>query len=167
MPLLKICKYPDPVLKKMAEPVEDINEEIKMILRDMAETMYANAGVGLAAPQVGRSLRLIVLDTQQPDEESGLLKLINPRITEKQGKKKGEEGCLSCPGLVTEVGRFETVTVTARLPDGSDTEIAAEGILSTALQHEIDHLDGILLVDRLSSLRRGLYYKRRIKENEK
>jgi peptide deformylase len=126
--------------------------------------MYANNGVGLAAPQVGETLRLIVLDVHQGENGGQLLKLINPRITEKEGKRKSEEGCLSLPGLIVEVDRAEKVVVEALGPDGNEKRIEAEGLLSVALQHEIDHLDGVLLVDRLSVLRRNLYQKRRLRE---
>jgi peptide deformylase len=130
----------------------------------MAEAMYASNGVGLAASQVGESLRLIVLDVNREENGSELLKLVNPTITERSGRIESEEGCLSLPDLVVEVDRDEKVVVEALLPDGTPTRIEAEGLLSIALQHEIDHLDGILLVDRLSSLRRNLYLKKRLKE---
>ncbi len=166
MALLTICKYPDPCLKKTSVPVESVTEEIHRLLENMTETMYANDGIGLAAPQVGKNLRLIVLDLKRGDTEGQLFKLINPRIVEKQGTIKWEEGCLSLPDLMVDVDRFETVTVEAIGPDGQPVTIEADDLLSICLQHEIDHLDGILLVDRLSSLRRAYYCKKRIKEEE-
>jgi len=166
MALLPIRKYPDPCLKKASAPVETIDGEIHKLLENMAETMYANDGIGLAAPQVGINLRLIVLDVKQGDQEGQLLKLINPKITHKQEEIKWEEGCLSLPELIVEVDRFESVTVEALSPEGQPLSIEADGLLSICLQHEIDHLDGVLLVDRLSSLRRSWYYKKRIKEEE-
>ncbi len=165
MALLDIHTYPDPVLKMVSKPVETIDERIRTLLQDMAETMYANSGVGLAASQVGVNLRMIVVDANRDEEGSQLLKLINPRITNKTGKFKSEEGCLSLPELIVEADRFETVEVEALQPDGTPTRIQAEGLLSIALQHEIDHLDGILLTDRLSSLRRSLYNKKRVRED--
>ena len=167
MSTLTIHAYPDPVLKGESAPVETITDQVRHLLDDMAETMYLNNGIGLAAPQVGESLRLIVVDVERGEEGDTLLKLVNPRIVEKQGETKSEEGCLSCPDLLVEVNRFETVTVEALLPDGKETKIEAEGLLAICLQHEIDHLDGVLLVDRLSSLRRALYHKKRVKEDAK
>ncbi len=167
MALLNIAKYPDPVLKKMCQPVETIDEEILQLLQDMAETMYANNGVGLAAPQVGRNLRLIVVDAKRGEEESRLLRLINPRITEKSGEIKSEEGCLSLPELIVEVDRFERVQLEALLPSGEPVIIEADGLLAIAFQHETDHLDGTLLVDRLSSLRRSLYGRKMAREESK
>ncbi len=166
MALLTVCTYPNPCLKKTSAEVETINEEIRRLLEDMAETMYANDGIGLAAPQVGQNLRLIVLDVKRGDQDGQLLKLINPRIVEKQGNIKWEEGCLSLPDLIVETDRFKTVAVEALGPDGQPITIEADDLLSICLQHEIDHLEGIILVDRLSSLRRSYYYKKRIKEEE-
>jgi peptide deformylase len=167
MSILRIRTYPDPVLKGKCPPVERVTDDVRRLLDDMAETMYLNSGIGLAAPQVGERLRLIVVDVQRHEEGDTLLKLINPRIVDKQGETESEEGCLSCPDLLVEVNRFENVTVEALLPDGKETTIEADGLLAVCLQHEIDHLDGVLLVDRLSSLRRNLYQKKRIKEDAK
>ena len=164
MSVLTIHTYPDPVLKNPGAPVQEIDQEVRRLLDDMAETMYLNNGIGLAAPQVGVALRLIVVDVNRGEGGDTLLKLVNPRIVDRQGKTKSEEGCLSCPELLVEVERAETVRVKATLPDGEETTIDAEGLLSVCLQHEIDHLDGVLLVDRLSSLRKGLYHKKRVKE---
>jgi len=167
MPIMRIRTYPDPVLKGPSESVQAVNEQVRRLLDDMAETMYLNNGIGLAAPQVGEKLRLIVLNVQRGETGDTLLKLINPRIVESQGKTKSEEGCLSLPDLLVEVERAEAVTVEALLPDGKETRIEAEGLLGICIQHEIDHLDGVLLVDRLSSLRRSLYQKKRLKEASK
>jgi len=167
MSSLTIRTYPDPVLKGECAPVETITDKVRRLLDDMAETMYLNNGIGLAAPQVGERVRLIVLDVERGEEGDTLLKLVNPRIIEKQGETKSEEGCLSCPDLLIEVNRFESVTVEALSPDGRETTIEAAGLLAICLQHEIDHLDGVLLVDRLSSLRRTLYQKKRVKEDAK
>lgn len=164
MALLDIRTYPDPVLKKLSKPVETLDERVRNLFQDMAETMYANNGVGLAAPQVGVNLRMIVVDANRGEEGNQLLKLVNPRITYTEGNRKSEEGCLSLPELVVEVDRFEKVMIEALLLNGDPVKVEAEGLLSIALQHEIDHLDGILLVDRLSSLRRNLYHKKRLRE---
>lgn len=167
MSVRQIRTYPDPVLRGLSQRVPRITEAVCRLLDDMAETMYLNNGIGLAAPQVGEKLRLVVVDVQRGEKGNTLLKLINPRIVERQGKTKGEEGCLSLPDLLVEVDRAETVTVEAHLPDGTETRIQAEGLLGICLQHEIDHLDGVLLVDRLSSLRRSLYTRKRSKEEAK
>ena len=167
MSTLRIRTYPDPALKRACRPVETITDGVRRLLDELAETMYLNNGIGLAAPQVGESFRLIVVDVRRGEEENSLLKLVNPRIVEGQGRTKSEEGCLSCPDLLVEVDRFEKVRVEALLPDGKSTTIEADGLLGVCLQHEIDHLDGVLLVDRLSSLRRSLYQRKRIKEDSR
>lgn len=167
MSSLRIHTYPDPILKETCIPVETITDDIRALLDNMAETMYLNNGIGLAAPQVGERHRLIVVDVERGEKGNTLFKLVNPRIVERQGEAKSEEGCLSCPDLLVEVNRSGTVTVEALLPDGTETRIEAEGLLAICLQHEIDHLDGVLLVDRLSSLRRNLYHKKRVREDSK
>lgn len=167
MSSLRIHTYPDPVLRAKCAPVAGVTDEIRRLLDDMAETMYMNSGIGLAGPQVGKNVRVIVVDVERGEKGDTLLKLVNPRIAERQGETKSEEGCLSCPDLIVEVGRAEVVTVEALLPDGTETRVQAEGLLAICLQHEIDHLDGILLVDRLSSLRRSFYQKKRVREDAK
>jgi peptide deformylase len=137
----------DPVLRERALVVREITPPIRQLLDDMAETMYDAEGVGLAAPQVGISKRLIVIDVQ---DENGLLKLINPEITQRDGRESAVEGCLSFPGRAGEVDRDLSVTVRAQDPQGNVVEICASGLLARAFQHEIDHLDGILFVDRVS-----------------
>lgn len=167
MSRLTIRTYPDPVLKGRCAPVETITDDVRRLLDDMAETMYLNNGIGLAAPQVGETSRLIVVDVKRGEEGDTLLKLVNPRIVDGQGETRSEEGCLSCPDLLVEVKRFESVVVEAFQPDGKETTLEADGLLAICLQHEIDHLDGVLLVDRLSTLRRSLYQKKRLKEDAK
>lgn len=167
MATLTIRTYPDPFLKERCAPVRTITDDVRELLDDMAETMYLNNGIGLAAPQVGRRLRLVVVDVHRGARGDTLLKLINPRIVEKQGATTSEEGCLSLPDLVVEVERFQKLTVEALLPDGGQTRVEADGLLAICLQHEIDHLDGVLLVGRLSSLRRTLYHRKRLKEASK
>jgi peptide deformylase len=140
-----IRKTGDPVLREAARDVKEITPQILALLDDMVDTMADAEGVGLAAPQVGISKRLIIVDVR---DEHGLLKMINPVIVSRQGKETDIEGCLSFPGIVGEVERDEQVTVQALGADGRQLEICAVGLLARALQHEIDHLDGILLVDR-------------------
>ncbi|MBT9139986.1 MAG: Peptide deformylase 1 [Dehalococcoidia bacterium] len=137
----------DPALREVALEVKKITPQVRKLLDELAETMYAAEGVGLAAPQVGIAKRLIVIDAQ---DQNGLLKLINPLIIERKGKEKAPEGCLSFPGVVGEVERDEIVTVQATDPDGHTVQICASGLLARAFQHEIDHLDGILFVDRVT-----------------
>ncbi len=141
-----IRKKGDAVLRDVSREVKVITPQLLVLLDDMVETMVDADGVGLAAPQVGINKRLIVVDIR---DENGLLKLINPVIVDKDGsKEKAVEGCLSFPGIAGEVERDEKVTVRALGPDGKTIEICAAGLLARALQHEIDHLDGILFVDR-------------------
>ena len=165
MALRQILEYPNPLLKKRAAPVASIGGELVALVEDMAETMYAAPGVGLAATQVGVGQRVVVLDVRNADEPPGkrLLKLINPEIVEREGEIVWEEGCLSVPDLTTPVTRARRVVVRAWTPDEREVEVEADELLAVALQHEIDHLDGTLLVDRLSRLKRDLYRARRRK----
>lgn len=146
MAIRVIRKNGDPVLRELAREVNEITPQIKQLLDDMAETMYDAEGVGLAAPQVGIGKRLLVIDAL---DEHGLLKLINPVIVSRSGRETAVEGCLSFPGVAGEVERSEDVTVRALDPDGKTVEFCATGLLARAFQHEIDHLDGILFVDRV------------------
>ena len=165
MALLRIVEYPDPVLKTRATPVANLTGDVAKLVESMAETMYAAPGIGLAAPQVGVSQRIIVLDVRGADGEQGkgLLKLVNPEIVEREGEIVWEEGCLSVPDLTTPVARARRVVVRAWTPEEREIEVEADELLAVALQHEIDHLDGTLLVDRLSRLKRDLYRARRRK----
>ena len=158
MSILKILTYPDPVLKKKAKPVEMINVRIKNLVEDMLETMYAAPGIGLAAPQVGESLRVITVDVTRKEE--GLIVLINPEIISGEGECTEEEGCLSVPDLKEIVQRKEKVLVKGLDLEGRKIQIPAEGLLAIAFQHEIDHLDGILIIDRVSRLKRGIFKKK-------
>lgn len=161
MAVLKILVYPNPILRKKSAPVEKIDKEIEKLLDDMAETMYDAPGVGLAAPQVGVNLRVIVVDVSPRDENSpGLIELINPEIISSEGEQWGEEGCLSIPGFLSDVKRKEKVRVRGLNRKGETVEIEAEELLARAFQHEIDHLDGILFIDRLSRLKRELLKKK-------
>ncbi len=150
MAVLEIRKAGDKVLKEQAAPVAKIDRRVKKLLEDMAETMYAANGVGLAAPQVGSSLRAIVLDAGD-----GLLELVNPVITAAEGCELGNEGCLSIPGMYGEVERCAKVKVEGLSREGKKVVVEGEGFLARVLQHEIDHLDGVLFIERASSLYKG------------
>jgi peptide deformylase len=169
MALLRIRKFPDEVLKRPARPVENINGDLNLLIDSMAQTMYAAPGVGLAAPQVGDSRRVVVLDTDHEEPGKHLLKLINPRVVEAEGKIIWEEGCLSVIDYSAEVERAAKVLVRAWTPEQKEIEIEAEELLAVALQHEIDHLDGKLFIDRISRIKRELYrrkLKKMIKEGK-
>ena len=169
MALLRIRKFPDDVLKRPARPVENINGDLNSLVDSMAQTMYAAPGVGLAAPQVGESKRIIVLDTDHEEPGKHLLKLINPRVVQTEGKIVWEEGCLSVIDYSAEVERAAKVLVRAWTPEQKEIEIEAEELLAVALQHEIDHLDGKLFIDRISRIKRELYrrkLKKMIKEGK-
>jgi peptide deformylase len=152
----------DPVLREPAQAVEDVSDGIRDLVEDMFETMYHAQGVGLAAPQVGVSERVIVVDVHGADEdEVGAVALINPRVVESsRTKDKAPEGCLSIPGMEEVVERPSMVTVIGLTPDGEDVTLEVSGLLSRAIQHEIDHLDGILFIDRVSPLKRRLLMRK-------
>lgn len=167
--ILEIVKYPSPVLKKKASPVGKVDRSIQELIENMFETMYAAPGVGLAAPQVGISQRILIIDvgrleneTYKPDPKV----LINPVFKGKEGKIIWEEGCLSLPQLIIPVERSQKVVVEGLDRNGKPVTYLGEDLLAVALQHEIDHLDGILLIDRLSRLKRDLY-KKKLEKNER
>lgn len=151
MSRLQILRYPDPRLYKVAAPVEEIDEGIRTLVADMAETMYAAPGVGLAATQVNVHKQVIVIDAS--DTRDRLLTLINPEIIAASGSADCEEGCLSVPGIYEKVERAERVTVRARRLDGDTFSIEAEGLLAVCIQHEMDHLKGRVFVEYLSRLK--------------
>ena len=163
MALRRILKFPAPDLKKTAVTVNDIDGTVDEVLRDMTETMYAAPGVGLAAPQVGVGQRLVTLDVDHEDRGKQLLQLINPVIVEREGMVLSEEGCLSVVDFSAEVRRSAKIVVKAWTLDQREVAIEADGLLAVALQHEIDHLDGKLFIDRLTPLKRDSY-KRRVKK---
>lgn len=163
MAILEILTYPDPVLRKVAAPVKNINAKTARLIDDMLETMYAAPGVGLAAPQVGASQRIIVMDVDHENPHKQIYKLINPVITRAEGDIVWEEGCLSVVDFTAEVRRAAQVEVVALDENEKELKIEAEGLLAIALQHEIDHLDGKLFIDRISRLKRELYTRRRKK----
>lgn len=147
----EILVYPDPFLARKALPVAVVDDRVRALIRDMFETMYAAEGVGLAATQVGVGKRVIVVDVSPVDETIAPVAVVNPEIVEREGSVTGVEGCLSVPGVQGEVRRAETVEVHGKDEQGRPVRIRAAGILSRALQHEIDHLDGVLFIDRVSS----------------
>jgi peptide deformylase len=163
MAILEILKYPEPVLSKVAGPVKNVSAKTVKLLGDMLDTMYAAPGVGLAAPQVGVSERIVVLDIDHENPGKQVYKLINPVITRAEGEVVWEEGCLSVVDFTAEVRRAAQVEVVALDEREKELKIAAEGLLAVALQHEIDHLDGKLFIDRISRLKRELYSRRRKK----
>ncbi len=160
MALLRIRKFPDPVLKTEARPVDNIDGSLNHFVDSMVQTMYAAPGVGLAATQVGEARRIIVLDTDHENIGKHLLKLINPEIVEREGSIVWEEGCLSVIDYNADVERSSKVLVRAWTPDEKPIEIEASDLLAVALQHEIDHLDGKLFIDRISRIKRDLYKRR-------
>ena len=163
MSLLKIFEYPAPILKKKAFPVENIDGGINCLIDDMIETMYDLEGVGLAAPQVGRSLSLAVLDVPLDKDHirgENLMVLINPEITTHEGETTYDEGCLSIPKYTVEVSRWEKVTVNALDRNGNDITIDADGLLAIAIQHEVDHLNGLLIINRISGLKRSIFERK-------
>lgn len=160
MAVLEIRKYPEKILKQRALPVTSMDKALQTLIDNMIETMYAAPGVGLAAPQVGISKRLAVIDISTKDTDIPLMVLINPVLLHGEGSVEFEEGCLSIPDYAVRVERSEKVKVRAMNREGKDMEIDAEGLLAIALQHEIDHLDGVLLIDRISPIKREFFKKR-------
>ncbi|MDY7001844.1 MAG: peptide deformylase [Thermodesulfobacteriota bacterium] len=156
----EVVAYPDPVLTRGTKKITEITPEIRSLAEDMAETMYAKDGVGLAATQVGESWRLAVVDVSGPKERSSLILLVNPEIIETSGEVDSEERCLSVPGFQAKFKRAAKVKVKAQDLDGKEFVIDAEDLLAICLQHEIDHLDGRLILDRSSRLKRSLYDKK-------
>lgn len=158
MAIHKILYLPDPRLREVAKPVVNFDEHLDILIDDMFETMYDANGVGLAAPQIGVSLRLSVIDVV--GDKSNQLVIINPEIINSEGSKKFEEGCLSVPGAYDTVIRAEKVTVRALDRQGNPFELSADGLLAECLQHEIDHLNGKLFVDLLSPLKKAMARKK-------
>ena len=163
MAIRKIIHYPEPLLKQKSAPVTEFNDELKQLADDMAETMYAAPGVGLAAPQVGVLQRLIVLDCSSKDAENDLIIAVNPEVISGSGDSLEEEGCLSVPGYYASVKRYSEVTMRYQDTAGNVHERQADGLLAIGIQHEIDHLEGILFVDRLSPLKRSMFKKKYLK----
>jgi peptide deformylase len=160
MAVLKVRKYGDPVLRRRAAPVAEITPEIRRMVDDMIETMYDEVGIGLAAPQVGISLRLMVVGHEKT---VGARAIVNPVIAEQGGEVTAEEGCLSLPGIFAAVTRAEWVRLEGQDLDGQPVSIKARGLTARVFQHEMDHLDGVLFIDRLDAMTRDRI-KRRIKK---
>jgi peptide deformylase len=154
MAIREIRKYPDPVLRKKAAPVKIVSEDLRRLVDDMVETMYAEPGVGLAAPQIGVSLRLLVTDITVGEKPDSLIVLVNPKIVSASGRAIEEEGCLSIPGIRAEIPRAESVEIRGWDLDQREVSVKARGYLARAFQHEMDHLDGILIWDRMSKIQR-------------
>jgi peptide deformylase len=163
MALRRILHYPEPLLKEKSLPVTEFDDELKQLAADMVETMYDAPGVGLAAPQVGELKRLIILDCSAKDEPDDLIVAVNPEIVAGEGESLEEEGCLSVPGYWASVKRYGKATMRYQDVEGNTHEREAEGLLAVGMQHEIDHLEGILFVDRLSPLKRSMFKKKYMK----
>lgn len=164
MAIREILKYPNPLLRKKASPVTAFNAQLKELIADMAETMYAAPGVGLAANQIGVLQQIIVVDVSPKEEKNKLIPLINPEILEGEGSVVDEEGCLSVVDYSANVERFSHIKVRARNLEGQEIQFEADGWFARVIQHEVDHLDGKLFIDHLSSLKRALYKKKRRKQ---
>lgn len=170
MALLEIVTYPEKSLSMPSKKVDIIDEEIRQLIHDMGETMFHESGIGLAAPQVGVNKRILVYDARAEDpnddgSEPKITALINPEIVQTSGSQLSEnEGCLSVVDFRADVKRYERVTVKAQDMDGNPLEFDAQGLMAVIMQHEIDHLDGILFIDRISTLKRAMYKKKRMKQ---
>ena len=165
--LRKILTEPDPILRKKCEPLEKVDKEIQKLMDDMLETMYAAPGIGLAAIQVGILKRLVVIDISKAEEKKNPIFLINPQIIHKSKKTSVyEEGCLSLPGQFAEIERPAECTLKYVDYDGREKELKADGLLATCIQHEVDHLNGILFIDYLSKLKKDMIIKKLIKQKK-
>ena len=169
MAVLKIAKYPDPVLEKPGEPVTEFDEELKKLVEDMFETMYAAPGVGLAAPQVGVQKRVFVMDCSGGRDPAQRLAMINPEVLRTEGEQTGEEGCLSFPGIFFPVKRAMRAVVRAQDVNGNELEVDGLELTARCMLHETDHCDGILFIERTTPLKRQMakrQIKKRIKARE-
>jgi len=161
-----ILHYPDKRLREAGKKVEAVTPEIKKLVEDMAETMYAAPGVGLAATQIGELYQIFVIDIADQDEASDLKVFINPELVETEGEITWQEGCLSFPGVQEEIERSARVRVRAQDKDGTWFELEAEGLLAVAIQHEYDHLQGKLMIDRMGPLKKRLTHRKMVKRAE-
>ena len=166
MTALEVLQFPDPRLKRLSEPVTGPAAVLRALADDMLAVMYDEPGIGLAAPQVGHAIRLVVMDTDWSDEgaERNPTIILNPKIVEREGKILWEEGCLSVPDFTAEVERAERIVVRYRNLDDREIREDVSGLRAVCFQHEIDHLDGVLFIDRISRLKRSLYVNRRKKQ---
>ena len=158
--ILEIKKFPDKVLRNISKPVDKVDEELLKLIDDMFETMYVAPGIGLAAPQVGVLKRLVVIDITAGEDKSKQIAFINPEILEMRGEEEGEEGCLSVPGEYEIVKRASYVKVKYLNKEGETVELEAKGLFARAIQHEIDHLNGKLFIDKLSPIRKEMVKKK-------
>ena len=161
-----ILHYPDPRLREKGRHVDAVTDEVKKLVDDMAETMYAAPGVGLAATQIGEAVQIFVVDTAEEGAPSDFRVFINPEILEREGDVTWNEGCLSFPGVNEEIERAAKVRVRAQGRDGKTFELAAEGLLAVAIQHEYDHLQGVLMIDHMGPLKKRLTHRKMIKRAE-
>lgn len=166
MAIRTILHYPDPRLRQKAQPVTTVTPEIAKLIDDMAETMYAAPGVGLAATQIGEPHRIFIVDIAAEDEPSNLMVFINPEIVKTDGSQTEAEGCLSFPGVTEDVKRAARVAVRAVDRSGKQFEVEAEGLLAVAVQHELDHLDGVLMIDRVGMLKKRIIQRKMSKRAE-
>jgi len=166
MALREVLQFPDPRLKRVSAKVERVTDEIRDLAQDMCEVMYDEPGIGLAAPQVGEAIRLIVVDTEWTEEGNDRqpTMLLNPELSEPEGRLTWNEGCLSVPDFTADVERAAAITVRGTTLDGEPFEERCEGLRAVCFQHEVDHLDGVLFIDRISRLKRSLYVKKRKKQ---
>ena len=160
MAIMKILTYPDPVLRRKTDRVTQFDESLQELAADLVETMYAAPGVGLAANQIGVCLSIVVIDVSETKEEKKHLVLVNPQIIAKEGRQIDEEGCLSVIDLTAKVERYSKLVVQAQDLEGKKWEFSAADFFARVIQHELDHLNGILFIDHLSPLKRSLYKKR-------
>ena len=166
MALREVVQFPDPRLKEVSKPITEVTDELRELAADMIDVMYDEPGIGLAAPQVGASVRMFVIDTEWGDEENEKSPsvVINPEISEREGRITWDEGCLSVPDYTANVERDATITLKGQDLDGNTIEERVEGLRAVCIQHEVDHLDGVLFIDRISRLKRSLYVKKRKKQ---
>ena len=161
-----ILHYPDKRLRERGKKIEAVTPELRALIDDMAETMYAAPGVGLAATQIGELLQLFIIDIADAEEPSDLRVFINPEILESSGELTWQEGCLSFPGVTEEIDRAAHVRVRAQDRDGKTFELEAEGLLAVAIQHEYDHLQGLLMIDHMGPLKKRLTHRKMVKRAE-
>ncbi|MFT7581362.1 MAG: peptide deformylase [Myxococcota bacterium] len=166
MARLPLVIYPDQILKTRCTDVAEIDQALVDFAHDMAETMYASSGIGLAAPQVAKNIRVVTIDVEQTEDRKSLLHLINPVIVDHHGKTTYEEGCLSFPGLVAEIKRMKQVHLQGYDLQGQLVDIEADGLLAICMQHELDHLNGVTFVDRLNAVQKKLVVRDYLRERE-
>ena len=164
MAIKEILKHPNPTLRKKSKKVTEFDEKLHELVEDMAQTMYDAPGAGLAAPQIGVLQKVVVMDVSPKEEKNQLIVMVNPEILHGEGTQADEEGCLSVVDFTAKVKRFNKITVRTQNMEGQENEFEAEGWFARVIQHELDHLNGVLFIDHLSSLKRALYKKQRKKQ---